>query len=103
MISPAIGMVIGSLVQPRFEQAGIRGRALWSLAGLYGSAIVFGIAAGVGDVVLRSGAHPMAALGAGILTVLWGVTLTGFFLFLWPLAYGTHRLVEWAANEQGPG
>jgi hypothetical protein len=26
----------------------------------------------------------------------WGVTLTGFFLALWPLAYLTHTILKWS-------
>ncbi|HQR18518.1 MAG TPA: hypothetical protein PK948_09105 [Gemmatimonadales bacterium] len=33
----------------------------------------------------------------------WGITLTGFLLFLWPLAYLTHLVLEWISDRPIPG
>lgn len=69
LLSPVIGLWVGGLTQDAFErQRGLR-RGLISLGSLYLSA-----------------------------TLWWGVSVTGFLLFLWPLAYASHWFLEWRAG-----
>jgi hypothetical protein len=81
---------------PFERQSGVR-RALLALVSLYLAATLFGLAIGIADWrALTAGTkHPLEALAEEVLAVWWGVTLTGFLLFLWPLAYGTHWILEW--------
>ena len=97
LAGPAIGIIVGMITQGPFErQSGVR-RALLALVSLYLAATLFGLAIGIADWrALTAGTRfPLEALAEEILAVWWGVTLTGFLLFLWPLAYGTHWILEW--------
>jgi len=97
LASPVIGAATGHLIHPRFEgSAGVR-RWLWAVGSLYLGAILFGLAIGAGEELARGGPGHQAgaALAESVLAVLWGVTATGFFLILAPLAYATHWLLEW--------
>ena len=75
LASPAIGVVIGALFS-RFNAYTIGVRSILSLISLFTAAVLFGLAAGTGALVVPR-----------------GLLLTGYFLILWPLAYLTHRLV----------
>ncbi len=92
--SPLIGLSVGGLLQARFEEsAGFR-RAGVVLISLYLSATLFGLAAGGYDAVLRrTGGAPLERIGEMIVAVWWGVTMTGYLLFLFPLAYLTHTIL----------
>jgi hypothetical protein len=97
LAGPIIGLVVGGVTQARFErQAGIR-RALLALVSLYLGAALFGVAVGIADwrALTAGSPNPLRALATEVLAVWWGVTLTGFLLFLWPLAYGTHWILAW--------
>jgi hypothetical protein len=90
--SPLIGALVARLIHPRFAQSGGLGRALWSLSSLYGGALLFSLPLAVG----QPGGRPAAEVAVeSLVAVLWGVTMTGFVLVLWPMAYLTHRLIEW--------
>ncbi len=100
LLSPAIGLWVGGLTQDPFEQhRGLR-RALISLGSLYLAATLFGMALGVTAFVLRPGGGPslLTLVTEHTVTVWWGVSVTGFLLFLWPLAYASHWFLEWRAG-----
>lgn len=99
LFSPVIGLMVGWLTQDAFERfQGFR-RALIALGSLYLGATLFGIALGAATFVRRPGGGPglVALVVENMLAVWWGVTLTGFLLFLWPLAFATHWFLEWRA------
>ncbi|HEY7682162.1 MAG TPA: hypothetical protein VH879_05930 [Gemmatimonadales bacterium] len=97
LASPLIGVTVGHLLHSSFADGTGRRRILWSLVSLYLAAVLFGTSVGVYELVLRrsSASSPTAVVIESIAAVLWGVTLTGFLLFLWPLAYLTHWALEW--------
>ena len=45
--------------------------------------------------LLVGGGATLEVLVEPMLCVLWGITFTGFVLFLWPLACLTHVILEW--------
>jgi hypothetical protein len=101
LASPLIGVAIGSLAQPAFERTRGMRRAGVALVSLYLGVIFFGGAVGAydyaaGDTIHRSA---VAVVLQDVLAALWGVTFTGFFLGLWPLAYGTHWILEWLVES----
>lgn len=97
LASPVIAVIVGALLQGRFErQSG--SRRIWiALLSLYLGATLFGLAVGIADWpgLTATGSRPLENLAEAVLSVWWGVTITGFLLFLWPLAYGTHWMLEW--------
>ncbi|HUL68672.1 MAG TPA: hypothetical protein VLT17_00355 [Gemmatimonadales bacterium] len=97
--SPFIGLIVGTATQSYFEQ--LSGYWRWgiALASLYLGAILYGVGIGIWDVVAGGpGRIPIAVVTQDVVAVLWGVTLTGFLLFLWPMAFLTHLLLEWRAE-----
>jgi hypothetical protein len=93
IIAPLIGILIGRLSSPLHDKPRWA-QIAWSLFALYlaacgfaGGMAVFSIV--VGHRTLTWG----AALIADVLAVLWGLTLYGYALFLWPLSCVNHRLV----------
>lgn len=99
LAAPAIGVVVGDRLQSLFERSERGRRRLVALVSLYGGATVFGLVIGLGRWLGVSPGNRQfpAALVEPLLSVWWGVTLTGFFLVLWPLAYLTHWWLEWRA------
>lgn len=97
MAAPLIGVVVGWLTQHGFENTTGSRRGLVALISLYLGAALFGLAIGIGEVLAPGGTDraPLEVLVEPLLGVLWGITFTGFVLFLWPLSYGTHLLLEW--------
>ena len=95
LASPVIGLVVSRATFDRFQAGSGRRQAAISLGGLLLGAILFGLALGVIDLIRHPGQRIVDSLGAGIVAVLWGVFVTGFFLFLWPLAYATYWLLAW--------
>ncbi len=94
LASPLIGLSIGGLLQSRFEESAGCRRAGVALVSLYLSATLFGLAVGGYDAVLRrTGGAPLERIGETIVAVWWGVTVTGYLLFLFPLAYLTHTIL----------
>ena len=84
------------MTQRLFE--GVQGnrRGLVALGSIYLGAILFGTAVGFYDFVVRGDVHRAqpARIVEAIVTVLWGTTMTGFVLVLWPLAYFSHWILE---------
>lgn len=101
LASPLIGLAVGATLQHRFEGAGGWRRAWIALASLYLGTAMFGLVMGMAALV--TGGPGLSewteVLLAPILVVWWGVTLTGFLLFLWPLAYATHWLLEFRGTR----
>jgi hypothetical protein len=94
--SPFIGVAVALAVQSRFAAATGYRRSLWALVSLYGGTIVFGLVIGLATELRVSGpGHvPFAAVWEGVAAVLWGITIGGFVIVLWPLAYATHWAIE---------
>jgi hypothetical protein len=97
--SPLIGVAVGLLF--RRIRLFTRGwRVFLSLLSLYVGAVLFGLAMSVPDVArAHPDQRPVALVVENIIGMLWGTTLTGYVLFLWPLAYLNHRLLADAAEE----
>ena len=99
--APAIGLATGALLQRRFEEASAWPRRGLALLSLYLGATLFAIMIGVGTMIgIAPGQrHFHSALIEPLLGTWWGITLTGFFLVLWPLAYATHWWLEWRVSR----
>ena len=94
LAAPLIGVAVGWLTQIGFENAtGVR-RGLVALISLYLGAVLFGLGIGIARLLVGGGAT-LEVLVEPLLGVLWGITFTGLLLFLWPLSYVTHLLLEW--------
>lgn len=101
LISPLIGLLVGGLLQDGFErQQGWR-RGAVALASVYLGATLFGIGLGIAAFLQSpgGGATMFSRVAEHTLAVWWGITLTGFLLFLWPMAYATHWYLEWRASS----
>ncbi|MFN0206540.1 MAG: hypothetical protein ACKVS6_09550 [Planctomycetota bacterium] len=100
MASPMIGLIIGILFR-RIMQCSFGWRAFLTLVSLYLSATLFAVACGVHDAYFRGIANRDAieVIGSSVFGVLYGLTLFGYFLFLWPLAYANHALLARALPE----
>ncbi len=96
-----LGLAIGRLIHPRFEASQGWRRGAWPLVSIYAGALGFGVAVALSDLVVHGlgGRIPSAVLLDPVVTVLWGVTMTGYLLFLWPLAWFTHWVIEWRLGE----
>lgn len=102
--SPFIGLAVAALLQPRFEASTGRGRWLLALAGLYFGATLFALAVGATDALTGSASRNAGEVVLqAVAGTWWGITLTGFLLFLWPLAYLTHLVLEWISDRPIPG
>jgi hypothetical protein len=97
IIAPLIGILIGRLSAPLHDKPRWA-QIAWSLVAVYLAASCF--AGGMALFSLVVGPRPVtwsAALIENVLAVLWGLTLYGYALFLWPLSLFNHRLV-WQAD-----
>jgi hypothetical protein len=96
--APLIGLMIG-WVALRFPLKTKLAAAFLSLANLYVSATLFGVAIGAFDWLIG---HPGRAMLEVIVqpvpAVLWGLTFV-YLILLWPLAYWNHVLL-WRAAER---
>jgi hypothetical protein len=93
LFAPVIGLIVGLTLQPWFEARNGIGRGFVSLVSLYFGATLFAVAIAIASWS-RFRIKPVETLTETVLGIWWGVTLTGFLLFLWPLAYFTHWLIE---------
>lgn len=97
--SPVIGLIVG-LAFRRIRRLGFGKRAFMSLVSLYCAATLFGLAVGLFDLA-RDVPDRVASevVTQAVLAVLWGVTLTGYLLILWPLSYLNFILLGRAGEE----
>ena len=97
LASPLIGIVMGRFSKS-FRERPIGVQMAIALFTIYGAAALFGAAGGVAEFI-RSG---MSHSAVGIISMgwafAWGLTITGYVLFLWPLAYLNHSLIARAAR-----
>jgi hypothetical protein len=106
LLSPLIGVVVG-LAFRNVPRRGFVGRALVSLIGFYLAVVIFGLVIGIADAMTGPASgpgwrrDPFAVVLQGIIGTLWGVTFTGWILFLWPLAYLNFMLVEPPRGGEG--
>ncbi len=100
LVSPAIGLLVGFLSWP-VRQSPPKAKAFISLALVYLSAILFGLAAGLGTMIIRFGPHGIhwSVMAEMVFIVLWGTTMTGFFILFWPMSYFNLWLVARASDE----
>ena len=96
---PIVGMAVGAMLQGPFERTSGARRGAVALLSLYVAGTLFGLGVGIADWQRRGGGRSVDALGEimvqGVVGIWWGMTVSSFVLFLWPLAYGTHWLLEW--------
>src|SRR2546426_424994 len=92
LASPLIGVILGLSIG-RLRLRSRIGRAFLSLLGLYAATFLFGLAVGICDLATGQNSGPgwHRVPGAVILQsgigMVWGLTFTGYVLFLWPLSY----------------
>lgn len=100
LASPVFGLVVGWATGPWFERCtGFRRWAV-ALASLYLGGTMFGLAVGVHDWLAgATGRSLTGVVGQSVLAVWWGITVTGFLIALWPMAYATHALLQWAGEN----
>jgi NAD/NADP transhydrogenase beta subunit len=111
VVSPVIGALAGML-SIRFRSRSLPAQAVLALASLYGAVALFAAVAGLVDVLFAPHAGsslrrtPSAAIIESVLAIVWGMTLSGYVLFLWPLAWVNHNLIArfWSdARTEGVG
>ena len=94
--APLIGVVVGMIYRPAYRFP-FFGRVAMSLLTLYLSAVLFGVAWGVTDAIqgLPGGVprNTIEVVYQGVAATFFGVTATGFVVFLWPLAHLNHWFV----------
>ena len=97
LASPLIALGVGWVFQPLFERLSGFRRSLVALATVYAAVALFGLAMGTYDWWSGSASRSATeVVFQSVLTSLWGITFTGFLLFLWPLAYLTHAFLKWS-------
>jgi hypothetical protein len=91
--SPLIGVIVGLIYRPAYRLSTTK-RAWLSLLTLYMAVTLFGLAIAVFDLAFGDPARGhMEGILQTTLAVWWGVTLTGYVVVLWPLAYLNHWLL----------
>ncbi len=95
--APFIGVAVAAGLQARFEYASGWQRWLTALGSLYLGATLFALAVGITGALTGSPTrNPLEVVWEAVLGTWWGVTLTGFLIALWPLAYLTHIVLGYA-------
>lgn len=93
LASPLIGIGVSLIYRSAYCRSAVA-RVGMSLVTLYVATALFGMAAGLYDAMRPI---PNRLLGEvvlqSVMATLWGVTFTGFFLFLWPLSFVNHWLI----------
>jgi len=92
--SPLIGLLVGWSHRLTYRFPAVA-RVLVALVTLYATAALFGLVIGVVEEIIETNPNHVkgAAIIEWVLVTLYGVTFTGFFLFLWPLAFLNHWLL----------
>lgn len=91
--APLIGLAVARLYLPAYGRS-TRVRWFMALVTLYVAVTLFGLGVGIYDAlppVANRLTH--AVVLQDVLGSLWGVTVSGYVLFLWPLTYATHWLI----------
>ena len=109
-VSPLIGLLVGWAHRPTYRLPVVI-RVLVALVTLYATAVLFGMVIGVVEEVIETSPNHVkgASIIEWVLVTLYGVTFTGFVLFLWPLAFLNHWLLgrawkgEWTGKDSTPG
>ena len=93
LASPFIGVGVGLIHRPAYNKSPLA-RVGMALVTLYFAAALFGTAVGIYDAMWPiPNRLPDEVVRQSVMATLWGVTFTGFFLFLWPLSFANHWLV----------
>jgi hypothetical protein len=101
--APFIGLLVGGLLHPRFEGTSGWRRWLVALFGLYLGATLFALAVGVTDALTGSPSRGVfEVILQAVIGTWWGVTVAGFWIALWPLAWLTHIVLAWI-DDLSPG
>ena len=104
LASPLIGIFMGRSSKA-FRERSILVRVAIALLTLYCAAALFGAAGGVAEFIVSLGAgvlrFPISIVQTALVFV-WGLTFTGYFIVLWPLAYLNHSFVASAWVEPSP-
>jgi hypothetical protein len=101
--SPAIGMLVGYGVT-RFAALPYVEWAVISLVSLYVASALFGTAIGIADVMSTTGAHaahgrgPLISIFASAIGIVTALTVSGWFLILWPASFVNH-IVVWSQDR----
>ena len=107
LLAPFIGLAAG-LSSAIFPAEGRLGKALFSLVSLYTAAAIFGLGMGLYDLVTGQNSGdgwrriPSAVVIQAAIATLWGLTFTGYFIVLWPLAYVNHAILAHAWEDRDP-
>ena len=93
-VSPLFGLLVGWVHRPTYPFP-VVARVLVALATLYATAVLFGLVIGVVQEVIETSPNHVrgASIIEWVLVTLYDVTLTDYFLFLWPLAFLNHWLL----------
>ena len=103
MAAPFIGLVVGGCCSHGLttRTAGVAGS--WPSCSLYLGATLFALAVGVTDALTGAAARgAFEVVLQAVVGTWWGVTLTGFWIALWPLAWLTHIVLAWI-DDLSPG
>jgi len=93
LASPLIGLIVGAIYRPAYHLSTSK-RAWLSLLTLYVAVTLFGLAIAGFDLAFGDPARGhMEGVLQTVLALWWGVTLTGYVVILWPLAYLNHWLL----------
>jgi len=98
LASPLIGVIAG-MFSMQFRRRRLIAQMFLALVSLYLTAALFGGAVGMTDALFGVNAGPgwqripSAVVAESVLAMLWGLTFTGYVVFLWPLAWVNHTLV----------
>ncbi len=93
LASPIIGLIVGAVTLPTYRLS--TWKRVWiMLLTLYVAAALFGLAIASYDLMFGDPSRGrMEGVLQTVLAVLWGITFTGYFVILWPLAYWNHKVV----------
>jgi hypothetical protein len=95
LASPFIGPIVSRVMHPRYARATGWRRALTSLGSLYLGAAFFGLALSFSAFARQHDWQNIMLVAL----VPWGITVTGYIIALWPLAHGTHAVIEWRMDQ----
>jgi hypothetical protein len=93
-VSPLIGVLIAAAYRPAAKFPNWV-QALLYLSSLYVAVALFGTAVGVYDALLLvPNRASVEVIWQMVITAVLGITITGYALILWPLAFLNHRLLS---------